>query len=135
MADFGAGELDTFRSDVRAWLEANYPAELRDPGAKVDPEAMWGGQAFLDSDDLQIAWMRKMGEKGWTAPTWPTEYGGGGLTPAQARVLDQELNSGRYRTPLASFGVWMLGPVLLEYANEDQKREHPRKIIKSEIRW
>ncbi len=135
MADFGAGELDTFRSDVRAWLEANYPAELRDPGAKVDPEAMWGGQAFLDSDDLQIAWMRKMGEKGWTAPTWPTEYGGGGLTPAQARVLDQELNSGRYRTPLASFGVWMLGPVLLEYANEDQKREHLRKIIKGEIRW
>jgi len=135
MADFGAGELDTFRSDVRAWLEANYPAELRDPGAKVDPEAMWGGQAFLDSDDLQIAWMRKMGEKGWTAPTWPAEYGGGGLTPAQARVLDQELNSGRYRTPLASFGVWMLGPVLLEYANEDQKREHLPKIIKGEIRW
>ena len=135
MADFGAGELDTFRSDVRAWLEANYPAELRDPGAKVDPEAMWGGQAFLDSDDLQIAWMRKMGEKGWTAPTWPAEYGGGGLTPAQARVLDQELNLGRYRTPLASFGVWMLGPVLLEYANEDQKREHLPKIIKGEIRW
>ncbi len=135
MADFGAGELDTFRSDVRAWLEANYPAELRDPGAKVDPEAMWGGQAFLDSDDLQISWMRKMGEKGWTAPTWPAEYGGGGLTPAQARALDQELNSGRYRTPLASFGVWMLGPVLLEYANEDQKREHLPKIIKGEIRW
>ncbi len=135
MADFGAGELDTFRSDVRSWLEANYPAELRDPAAKVDPEAMWGGQAFLDSDDLQIAWMRKMGEKGWTAPTWPAEYGGGGLTPAQARILDQELNSGRYRTPLASFGVWMLGPVLLEYANEDQKREHLPKIIKGEIRW
>ena len=135
MADFGSGELDTFRSEVRTWLEANYPAELRDPGAKVDPEAMWGGQAFLDSDDLQIAWMRKMGEKGWTAPTWPAEYGGGGLTPAQARVLDQELNSGRYRTPLASFGVWMLGPVLLEYANEDQKREHLPKIIKGEIRW
>ncbi len=135
MADFGAGELDTFRSDVRSWLEANYPAELRDPTAKVDPEAMWGGQAFLDSDDLQIAWMRKMGEKGWTAPTWPTEYGGGGLTPAQARVLDQELTSGRYRTPLASFGVWMLGPVLLEYANEDQKREHLPKITKGEIRW
>ncbi|MDO8410100.1 MAG: acyl-CoA dehydrogenase family protein [Phenylobacterium sp.] len=135
MADFGAGELDTFRSDVRSWLETNYPAELRDPAAKVDPEAMWGGQAFLDSDDLQIAWMRTMGEKGWTAPTWPTEYGGGGLTPAQARVLDQELNSGRYRTPLASFGVWMLGPVLLEYANEDQKREHLPKIVKGEIRW
>ena len=69
MADFGSADLDTFRADVRTWLEANYPAELRDPKAKVDPEAMWGGQAFLDSDDLQIAWMRKMGAKGWTAPT------------------------------------------------------------------
>ncbi|MDZ4318888.1 MAG: acyl-CoA dehydrogenase family protein [Phenylobacterium sp.] len=135
MADFGSADLDTFRADVRTWLEANYPAELRDPKAKVDPEAMWGGQAFLDSDDLQIAWMRKMGAKGWTAPTWPTQYGGGGLSPAQARILDQELSAGRYRTPLASFGVWMLGPVLLEYANEEQKQEHLPKIIKGEIRW
>ena len=135
MADFGSADLDTFRADVRTWLEANYPAGLRDPGAKVDPEAMWGGQAFLDSDDLQIAWMRKMGEKGWTAPTWPAQYGGGGLSPAQARILDQELTAGRYRTPLASFGVWMLGPVLLEYANEDQKQAHLPKIIKGEVRW
>ena len=135
MADFGSADLDTFRADVRTWLEANYPAELRDPAAKVDPEAMWGGQAFLDSDDLQIAWMRKMGEKGWTAPTWPAQYGGGGLTPAQARILDQELTAGRYRTPLASFGVWMLGPVLLEYANEEQKQAHLPKIIKGEVRW
>jgi len=135
MADFGSADLDTFRADVRTWLEANYPAELRDPGAKVDPEAMWGGQAFLGSDDLQIAWIRKMGEKGWTAPTWPAQYGGGGLTPAQARILDQELTAGRYRTPLASFGVWMLGPVLLEYANEEQKQTHLPKIIKGEVRW
>ena len=135
MADFGSADLDTFRADVRTWLEANYPAELRDPAAKVDPEAMWGGQAFLDSDDLQIAWMRKMGEKGWTAPTWPAQYGGGGLTPAQARILDQELTAGRYRTPLASFGVWMLGPVLLEYANEEQKQAHLPKIMKGEVRW
>ena len=135
MADFGGADLDTFRAEVRTWLSANYPAELRDPAAKVDPEAMWGGRAFQQSDDPQIAWMRKVGEKGWTAPTWPTQYGGGGLSPAQARILDQEMAAGRYRTPLASFGVWMLGPVLLEYANEDQKQAHLPKIIKGEIRW
>jgi len=135
MADFGGGDLDGFRAEVRAWLEANYPAELRDPKAKVDPEAMWGGRAFAGSDDPQVVWMRRVAEKGWTAPTWPAEYGGGGLAAPQARILEQELSAGRYRAPLASFGVWMLGPVLLEYASEEQKREHLPRIIKGEIRW
>jgi alkylation response protein AidB-like acyl-CoA dehydrogenase len=135
MADFGGADLDAFRADVRAWLEANYPAELRDSKATTDPEAVWGGRAFQGSDDPQIVWMRRVAEQGWTAPTWPKELGGGGLSPQQARALEQELAAGRYRSPLASFGVWMLGPVLLEYANEDQKREHLPKIVKGEIRW
>ena len=135
MADFGADQLDAFRSETRAWLEANYPAELRDPKAKTDPEATWGGQAFIGSDDPQIVWMRRVAEKGWTAPTWPAAYGGGGLSADQAKVLDQELSRGGYRTPLASFGVWMLGPVLLEYATEEQKQEYLPKIIKGEARW
>ena len=135
MADFGAEKLDAFRTEVRDWLNANYPAELRDPKVKTDPEAGWGGQAFLGSDDPQIVWMRRVAEKGWTAPTWPAAYGGGGLSADEARVLDQELSKGGYRTPLASFGIWMLGPVLLEYGNEAQKQEHLPKIIKGEIRW
>ncbi|MBI1199167.1 MAG: acyl-CoA dehydrogenase [Phenylobacterium sp.] len=135
MADFGAAELDAFATEVREALAALYPAELRDPKAATDPEAVWGGRAFAGSDDPQIVWMKRMAEKGWTAPTWPREYGGGGLSPAQARVLDRELAAGRYRAPLASFGVWMLGPVLLEYANEEQKREHLPRIIQGQIRW
>ncbi|MDF2900166.1 MAG: acyl-CoA dehydrogenase [Phenylobacterium sp.] len=135
MADFGAGDLDAFRAEVKAWLEANYPAELRDAKVKSDPEAMWGGRAFAGSTDPQIVWMSRMAEKGWTAPTWPKEYGGGGLTPQQARVLDQELAAGRYRAPLASFGIWMLGPVLLEYGTEAQKQEYLPRIVRGEIRW
>jgi alkylation response protein AidB-like acyl-CoA dehydrogenase len=135
MADFGAAELDAFAAEVREALAAMYPAELREKDAPTDPEAVWGGRAFQASDDPQIVWMRRMAEKGWTAPTWPKAYGGGGLSPAQARVLERELAAGRYRSPLASFGVWMLGPVLLEYANEEQKREHLPKIIRGEIRW
>jgi alkylation response protein AidB-like acyl-CoA dehydrogenase len=135
MADFGAAELDAFAAEVRDALAAMYPAELREKDAPTDPEAVWGGRAFQGSDDPQIVWMRRMAEKGWTAPTWPKEYGGGGLSPAQARVLERELAAGRYRSPLASFGIWMLGPVLLEYANEEQKREHLPKIIRGEIRW
>jgi len=79
--------------------------------------------------------MRRAAEKGWTAPTWPKEYGGGGLAPAQARVLEQEIARGGYRSPLLSFGLWMLGPVLLEYANEEQKKEHLPKIVRGEVRW
>ncbi|MCR5873043.1 acyl-CoA dehydrogenase family protein [Phenylobacterium sp. J426] len=135
MADFGGAELDAFRTEVRAWLDANYPAELRDPKAKTDPEAIWGGRPFAGSSDPQIVWMRRVAEKGWTVPTWPKEYGGGGLSPQQARVLAEEMAAGRYRQPLASFGVWMLGPVLLEYANEEQKREHLPKIVGGDIRW
>ena len=91
MADFGATDLDAFRAEVRAWLEANYPAELRSPDAKTDPEAVWGGRMFEGSDDPQAVWMRRAAERGLTAPTWPKEVGGGGLTPAQARVVEQEI--------------------------------------------
>jgi alkylation response protein AidB-like acyl-CoA dehydrogenase len=135
MADFGAAELDTFRAEVRAWLEAEYPAELRKPDARTDPEAVWGGRAFEGSDDPQSVWMRRVAEKGWTTPTWPTAYGGAGLTAQQARVIDQEIAHGRYRPPLLSFGIWMLGPVLLEYGDEAQKAEHMPKIVRGEIRW
>ena len=135
MADFGGAEIDTFRTDIRAWLADAYPAELRDPKAATDPEAIWGGRAFAGSSDPQIAWMRKVADKGLTAPAWPKAYGGGGLSPQEARVFEQELAAGQYRPPLASFGVWMLGPVLLEYATEDQNREHLPKIINGEIRW
>jgi len=135
MADFGAPDLDAFRSDVRGWLEANYPAELADPKAKTDPEAVWGGRRFAGSSDPQIVWMQRMAAKGWTTPTWPKEYGGGGLSPAEARVLEQELARIKARPAVLAFGIWMLGPVLLEYANEDQKKTHLARITKGEVRW
>jgi alkylation response protein AidB-like acyl-CoA dehydrogenase len=131
MADFG-GELDTFRAEVRDWLKANYPAALNDPAAG-DPEGIWGGRKYAGSDDPQIVWQKRVASRGWTAPMWPAQYGGGGLNADQARIVEQEL--ARYRTPLASFGVWMLGPVLLEFANEQQKAEHLPKIVRGDIRW
>jgi alkylation response protein AidB-like acyl-CoA dehydrogenase len=131
MADFG-GELDAFRAEVRDWLKAHYPSELK--GAPTGrEEAMWGGRAFAGSNEPQIVWMKRIAARGWTAPTWPEKYGGGGLPPEKARIVEQEL--ARYRPPLASFGIWMLGPVLLEYANEAQKAEHLPKIIDGAIRW
>jgi alkylation response protein AidB-like acyl-CoA dehydrogenase len=135
MADFGGDKLEAFRLEVSTWLGENYPDALRDPAAKTDPEAIWGGRKFEGSDDPQIVWMKRLAAKGWTAPTWPQAYGGGGLSAAEARVLEQEITRGGYRTPLASFGLWMLGPVLLEYATEAQKQAYLPKIVQGQIRW
>jgi alkylation response protein AidB-like acyl-CoA dehydrogenase len=76
-----------------------------------------------------------MAEKGWTVPTWPTEYGGGGLSRDEDRVLAEEMSRIRARSPLQSFGIWMLGPAMLEFASEEQKLEHLPKIARGEIRW
>ena len=132
MADFG-GELDVFRTETRAWLEANCPASMRTP--LTGDETPWGGRKFKWKNPDSKLWLDRMAEKGWTAPMWPKAYGGGGLTAAEARVLEQELARIKARPALFSFGVWMLGPVLLEYANEEQKKEHLPKIVRGEIRW
>jgi alkylation response protein AidB-like acyl-CoA dehydrogenase len=128
-------DLSAFRSDVKAWLAANYPAELKNPEAVVDEEAVWGGRAYKGATDPLSVWKDRMAAKGWTAPTWPTEYCGGGLSAAEAAVLQSEMTKGGYRIPLASFGIWMLGPVLLEYANEEQKKHFIPQIVRGDIRW
>jgi alkylation response protein AidB-like acyl-CoA dehydrogenase len=126
-------DLETFRAETRVWLEANCPASMRTP--MVEEEVVWGGrnQKFVNPDSK--VWLERMAAKGWTAPGWPKEYGGGGLSKAEAIVLDQELKRINARSPLASFGLWMLGPVLLEYANEEQKKRFLPDIVHGRTRW
>ncbi|QQN75366.1 acyl-CoA dehydrogenase family protein [Croceicoccus sp. YJ47] len=126
--------LDDFRRETRRWLEANCPPEMRTPPKSADDVA-WGGRRFEPSSQAQADWLRIMGERGWTVPDWPTEYGGGGLAPAEAKVLKQEMAALGCRTPLYSFGISMLGPALLKYGTEAQKKEHLPKIARGEIRW
>jgi len=132
MAD-GAAAIDSFRAETRAWLEENCPASMRTP--MPEDEVVWGGRGFRFKHRDQELWLQRMGERGWTAPTWPRAYGGGGLTADEAQVLAQELARIKARPALFSFGVWMLGPVLLEYGSEEQKREHLPPIVRGEIRW
>ena len=75
-------DLESFRAETRAWLEANCPAEMRTPMRSED-DACWGGRHFKFQSEAQERWMRVMGEKGWTVPDWPEAYGGGGLSPAE----------------------------------------------------
>ena len=96
-------DLEAFRSEVRDWLAANYPAELRDPKANLDEEVIWGGRKYLSSTDPQKVWINRMAERGWTAPTWPKSYGGGGLSKDEAKVLEQEMARGRYRVSFLDY--------------------------------
>lgn len=125
---------EEFRAEVRAWLEANCPPTMRSPLVSEE-DYVWGGRNYKFASPDSRLWLERMGAKGWTAPTWPTAYGGGGLSPAENAVLQSELKRINARPALFSFGVWMLGPVLLEYANEEQKKEHLPKIVRGEIRW
>ena len=127
-------ELSAFRAETRAWLEANCPPEMRTPMASED-DMPWGGRHFQFKSEAQRVWMQRMAERGWTVPTWPKAYGGGGLSGEQAKVLQQEMRALNCRVPLSSFGIWMLGPALLKFGTEAQKLEHLPKIARGEIRW
>jgi acyl-CoA dehydrogenase len=127
-------DLEQFRQQTRAWLEANCPPEMRRP-ATTDADICWGGRRFKFQSDAQRQWLERMAERGWTVPTWPREYGGGGLTKEEAQVLRQEMRALSCRSPLDSFGIWMLGPALLKYGSEAHKREHLPRIARGEIRW
>ena len=126
-------DLDTFRNETRDWLEANCPAEMR-TSIRHDDDVCWGGRKAKLSD-AQRQWLDAMGAKGWTVPEWPKQYGGGGLSKEEAKVLADELRRIKARSPLSSFGIWMLGPALLKYGNEEQKLEHLPRIARGEIRW
>jgi alkylation response protein AidB-like acyl-CoA dehydrogenase len=126
-------EIEEFRRETRQWLETHCPLSLRTPMS--EREVVWGGRTpNFPSADAQ-RWLQTMGERGWTAPTWPKSHGGGGLTTEQNAVLQEELRRIKARPPLYSFGLWMLGPVLLEFGNEEQKQRFLPPIVRGEIRW
>ena len=127
-------DLDTFRAETRAWLEANCPAEMREP-VRSDADVVWGGRNQSKMTPAQKQWMDAMGARGWTVPDWPKQYGGGGLSPAETKILREEMARIKARNPLNSFGISMLGPALLKYGTEEQKLEHLPKIARGEIRW
>ena len=127
-------DLDQFRAETRAWLEANCPAEMRTP-PKSDKETTWGGRNPEYAHPDQKLWLDRMAARGWTVPDWPQAYGGGGLSPAETKILREELKRIKARNPLNSFGISMLGPALLKYGTEAQKLEHLPKIARGEIRW
>ncbi|WP_395614412.1 acyl-CoA dehydrogenase family protein [Allosphingosinicella sp.] len=127
-------DLESFRAETRAWLEANCPPEMREP-MRDESDACWGGRNPTFKNPAQKQWMEVMAARGWTVPDWPREYGGGGLSPEETKILRQEMARIGARNPLMSFGISMLGPALLKYGNEAQKLRFLNEIARGEIRW
>jgi acyl-CoA dehydrogenase len=127
-------DLDSFRSETRAWLEANCPSEMRQP-LRSEDDVCWGGRNWTFQSDAQRQWLEAMAGRGWTVPDWPQAYGGGGLSADETRVLKEEMARIGARPPLTSFGISMLGPALLKFGTEEQKKHYLGQIARGEIRW
>lgn len=127
-------DLERFRSEVGSWLDAHCPPSI--VGQQVSElEGNWGGRKATCSNPDMKRWLEVAAERGFTAPTWPQEYGGGGLSADEAKVLAQEMAARRIPPPLMGFGLTMIGPTLLSFGTEEQKREHLPPICRGEIRW
>lgn len=127
-------KLDEFRLQTREWLNENCPAAMRIP-YRSEADVCWGGRNPEFSSEDQKLWLTRMAERGWTVPTWPTEFGGGGLDREHTKILAEEMARIHARPPLESFGISMLGPALMKFGNEALKQEHLPRIARGEIRW
>lgn len=126
-------DLEAFRAEARAWLEENFPKSLA--GRASEYTAMEGGKELTGE---ARTWVERLAERGWGTPTWPAEYGGGGLSASQAAVLQEEMRSAGAFNPIplrAGMGVTMVGPTILEYGTEEQKQKHLPPIARGEVRW
>lgn len=115
-------EDQAFRAEVRAWMRDNVPPQ---EGPSI---------GIPSHKETQFAWERKLGAKGWLAYAWPKEYGGPGWTATQRYIFDTE--RALAGAPASSpFGLSMLGPVLMHYGNEAQKRRYLPPIARGEEFW
>lgn len=129
-----SSDPETFRGELRDWLKTNCPDEMRDR-SNAETEICWGGKNWVFSSDAQQQWMERAASVGFTVPTWPKAYGGAGLDRGREKIFLEELGRIDARLPLQSFGIWMLGPALLQFGTEEQKVHYLPPIARGEIRW
>lgn len=123
-------DLKNFRETTRAWLEENCP-----PGARGPGEVSNGSTKIVIEDSDTRLWLERMVEKGWTVPSWPKAYGGGGLSTEEYVILLEEMKRISGRPALSGFGTSMIGPTLLEFGTEEQKLRHLPRIARAEVEW
>ena len=123
-------DLLAFREATRDWLAQNCPPGARGPG----PISNGSTKIVIEDADTNL-WLERMVEKGWTVPSWPKEYGGGGLNNDEYLILLEEMAAINARPALSSFGTSMIGPTLLEFGTPEQKQRHLPRIARAEVEW
>jgi alkylation response protein AidB-like acyl-CoA dehydrogenase len=120
-------EDESFRNEFRRWLEANiqFSTPAREPLAD-ELEGDW---------EARVRWHRKLYEGGWMGIHWPKEHGGRGATILQNVIYQEELERANVAMPFTGFGISLLGPTLVHWGTEEQKRRHLRKILAGEEFW
>lgn len=126
-------ELQAFRTEVRAWLEANCPPTMRTPPGEGEILMSCSKNEFQSED--QRLWFERMRDQGWFAPEWPKEIGGGGLDAARNRILETEMARMGCRPPQVNLGIWMIGPVLMEFGTVEQKARYLPPTARGELGW
>ena len=126
-------KLINFSTKVDNWIEINCPKSMRTP-MPVSDQVWASSEIYFPSEDAKH-WFECMVSKGWCTPEWPKEFGGGGLTFDEAKILRQRLRFYGCRPAQINFGISMLGPVLLEFGTDEQKKEFLPKISRGEIWW
>jgi alkylation response protein AidB-like acyl-CoA dehydrogenase len=121
--------LDKFREECRFWLQENCP-----DGARGEGFIPWGSQKIELEPDTAL-WLQRMAAKGWTVPTWPKKYGGGGLSREEYMVLQQEMQRIHARSPLTGRGVNYIGPTVLEFGTDSQKEKWLPRFARGEGGW
>lgn len=128
-------DLDAFRAEARAWVRSNAPESLRGTSGSGPFDGYWGGSKCEETDPDVLGWRDAGIEKGWTAPSWPKEYGGAGLSHEQDEIIHAEMKAIGVPRPVAGQGLAMFGPVLLKYGSDAQKAQHLPAIARGEVRW
>lgn len=122
-------DLEDFRKDAREWLAANCPLSMRGRSVHIEEVDEVYGTA-----DARL-WRERAAARGWIAPGWPKQYGGGGLNRIEQRVLREEMAAIKAVPPWMDLGLALLGPTLLELGTEAQKLRHIPGIARGEVRW
>lgn len=124
-------EQHSFRAEVKQWIAENFPRTL----AGQNPATVGYAPALEADHEL---WRQRLAEKGWGAPTWPKEYGGAGFSQKEERIITDELSDANAFNPIptiALMGVTMVGPTILDYGTEEQKKKHLIPIARGEVTW
>ncbi len=121
-----APQDEAFRAEIRAWLKENLPQGWFDSNFEMSSEER---KKFNDE------WPEKLFKGGWICATWPKEYGGKGLTTMQGVVLSEEFANARAPMRADFFGDTLVGPTILQWGTEDQKKEFLPKILSGQVRW